>query len=278
MLKTIIIFKIALKIMNNCNFTSVSISNGFNLYLSQGDSESVNITIDKDLEKYLVVKVERGELKIYLKRRFSLSFSNRRKEMKAVVVVKDINRLSVSGGGRINTEMIKSDELGVKISGGGIVNLLTETNELNCSTSGGGIINLEGKTTNLDLRVSGGGKIKSDIIVKDAKLTMSGGGIATIKSTNANSLKTRLSGGGHATLYGSVTDLSIKTSGGGIISAKNLNAENCKLSMSGGGAASINVTENLDLSASGGVIVKCYSEPSNINKRVSGGSILRIIR
>lgn len=201
MLKTIIIFKIALKIMNNCNFTSVSISNGFNLYLSQGDSESVNITIDKDLEKYLVVKVERGELKIYLKRRFSLSFSNRRKEMKAVVVVKDINRLSVSGGGRINTEMIKSDELGVKISGGG-----------------------------------------------------------------------------HATLYGSVTDLSIKTSGGGIISAKNLNAENYKLSMSGGSIASINVSENLDLSAAGGVIVKCYSRPSNIDKSVSGGSILRIIR
>lgn len=279
------------------DFTAISVSGGFDVEISQGDKESLNMEYDSKIEKDLVVEVVDKTLKIYLKKNVNFSFFSNQQVRKARIVVKNINKISLSGGGDLVIENLELDKLSTLVSGGGDVVLKTTTNDLTCSLSGGGSISLSGKADNLVLHVSGGGDVVSKLNFKDAKFSTSGGGSANMYCKEANSikaamsgggdlnmdintkdLKLSISGGGDASIKGDAKDSDIIISGGGSLSAEDFEVENCILSLSGGGDASVYVSAKLTLAVSSGGEVSCYGKPSIINKKLSGGSELRLIK
>lgn len=279
------------------DFSKISVASGFDLYISQGDKESVSIELNDDMEKYLIVEVENNTLKVRLKKKSFFKSFRRTGSMKATIVVRDINRISVSGGGDVQVSKLVVDKLSTSISGGGRLNLNVVTNKLKCATSGGGDIILSGKADELSVSMSGGGDLVNKLDFNNGKVSLSGGGSAKIYCENTESFKASLSGGGNISVNGELGDISLaiigggnaklsgkanllkaSVSGGGRISAKEFVTENCKLSISGGGGASVNVIGELKISASGGGSIKCYGKPDNVVKSLSGGCRLRIIQ
>jgi len=121
------------------DFSKVDVSSGFDVNISQGDNEFVSVKLDKDLEKYLIVENENNGLKIYLKKKSFFQTFSRREVLKVDIVVKDLNKVNVSGGG---DAFVKVRDL------------------LNISVSGGGDVTCYGKPSQVIKKLSGGSELK----------------------------------------------------------------------------------------------------------------------
>lgn len=278
-------------------FESISVSSGFDVNILQGNEQSIKLEYGSDIEEYLKVRVVNNTLQIFIETKSIFKRFKNRSARKAFIVVKDLKSVSIAGGGDLNIDKFIFNDFSARMSGGGDMNIDSKSDNLNCSLAGGGNVFLKGMSKNLKVMISGGGKLLSQQRMGDARISMTGGGNVEVYSTTANSIDAKLtgggdfkakvklnrlalkfSGGGSARLAGYVNDLKIRMSGGGNVRAMNLEAKDCDMRLSGGGNASIYVSRKLLLSASGGGDVKCYGKPSIINKRLSGGSKLRIIK
>ena len=154
------------EIRNISNFKGIRISSGIDLYIKQGNVESVRIMGDKGkLEK---VKTEReGDiLRIYTGNskgwfNFDFDWSNKN-PIKAYVTVKNLNSIAATGGSDVFSEgkldLIKLD---VKATGGSDVKLDLDTDELTCETTGGSDVTLSGTATVFKAMATGGSDLKA---------------------------------------------------------------------------------------------------------------------
>ncbi|MCK4664705.1 MAG: DUF2807 domain-containing protein [Bacteroidales bacterium] len=273
---------------NVSDFTGIDVSNGFDVVLSQGNTENLTITTDENLHKIITSEVVNGILVIKCEKKIKFT-----KTLKANITLKEINSIKVSGGGDVKTETkLASDLLKLQISGGGDLRANVDVIELNCAVSGGGDVNLSGIIKTFNSKISGGGDLTSEIISNkiicnisgggDAKITvnektsnaifnLSGGGELVLK-IDANELECTLSSGGDARFSGKATNFTAQISGGGDLKAKELITEKAKIEASGGSDVSIYVTKELNVKASGGGDVYYTGNPEIVNIDTSGGS------
>lgn len=107
------------KKINIGDFDNVSVSSGFELILTQDSVSSLNIETYENLQSYIIVDIEGNTLKIY--RENGINFSGR-PNVKIHLTCKNLDRISSSGGGRINLDNgWNADELEINLSGGGKV-------------------------------------------------------------------------------------------------------------------------------------------------------------
>ncbi|WP_457269643.1 head GIN domain-containing protein [Pedobacter sp. UYEF25] len=185
------------------NFNSINISNGIDLYLSQGNGEGVTVRSD-DVEVLNEVIVEKNgtSLNIKFKDGFKLSNLFKGRNAKAYVSFKTLNALSCSGGADVFSEnQIKTDKLAIHSSGGSDLKLNIFCNNLSIESSGGSDITLKGKATNLTLQSSGGSDISAyDLITDYAKIESSGGSDVEVYVNKG--LQASASGGSDITFKG----------------------------------------------------------------------------
>ncbi|MBD0333264.1 MAG: DUF2807 domain-containing protein, partial [Chitinophagaceae bacterium] len=137
-------------------FHAINVSGGIDLYLSHGDEAvAVSASNTKYLE-YLKTEVENGVLKIWFdyKNLTRLNFNDKR-NLKAYVSYKNLNKLIASGGSDVNVDgTIKSDELVLNISGGSDFEGKVDVNELTIDQSGGSDVDIEGRATKISIEAS----------------------------------------------------------------------------------------------------------------------------
>ena len=154
------------EIRNVSNFKGIRISSGIDLYIKQGNVESVRIVGDKD--KLVKVKTEKEDdiLRIYTENskgwfNFDFDWSNKN-SLKAYVTVKNLNSIAATGGSDVFSEgkldLIKLD---VKATGGSDVKLDLDTDELTCETTGGSDVTLSGTATVFKAMATGGSDLKA---------------------------------------------------------------------------------------------------------------------
>ena len=154
------------EIRNVSNFKGIRISSGIDLYIKQGNVESVRIMGDKDkLEKVKTGK-EGDILRIYTGNskgwfNFDFDWSNKN-SLKAYVTVKNLNSITATGGSDVFSEgkldLIKLD---VKATGGSDVKLDLDADELTCETTGGSDVTLSGTATVFKAMATGGSDLKA---------------------------------------------------------------------------------------------------------------------
>jgi len=154
------------EIRNISNFKGIRISSGIDLYIKQGNVESVKIVGEKDKIEKVITEKEGDVLKIYagIKKgwfNFDFDWSNK-KAIKAYVTVKNLNGLSATGGSDIFSEgkldLIKLD---VRATGGSDVELDLDADELTCETTGGSNVSLSGTATVFKAFSTGGSDLKA---------------------------------------------------------------------------------------------------------------------
>src|ERR1041385_8752724 len=142
-------------------YHGVSVSGSIELFLSQGNEESVVVSADDaKWRDRIVTEVRNGILHIYPdnKNKFQFDWGMHPKRMRAYVSVKDIDDLSSSGSGNTHIEgNLKAEKLKIDISGSGKVEGKVMVKDLNLGLSGSADADLAGSAQNSDLHISGSG-------------------------------------------------------------------------------------------------------------------------
>lgn len=198
-------------------YHGVSVSGSVELFLTQGNEESVVISADDtNVRDKVITEVDNGILRIYLERKnkIQIDWPNKNK-IRAYVSVKDIDYLSSSGSGKLHIEgNLKTDKLKVDISGSGNVEGAMTTKEFSLAISGSADADLSGTAEKSEFHISGSGNIKSyDFSTEYCTASISGSG--NVRVTVTKELSAHISGSGNVFIKGDglIRDYSASGSG-----------------------------------------------------------------
>ena len=197
-------------------FHAIEMSDGIDLFLTQSGEESVAVSASSsEYRDKIRVEVVNGVLKIYYDRdhnSWGVNWGNRK--LRAYVSVKNIDRLSASGGADVSIEKeLKVAGLKMDLSGGSDFEGRVTAQSLDISASGGSDVSISGRAEKLSLNASGGSDIDGfDMIAEYCSVESSGGSDITItanKEINGNA-----SGGSDIHYKGNASSAKTSKSGG----------------------------------------------------------------
>src|SRR5262249_26030118 len=135
---------------NISGFHAIEVSNGIDLYLSQGDETVAVSASEPKYRDHIKTEVKNGVLKIYYETNSNFHFTIGDRKLKAYVSFKDINKLNGSGGSDIFVDgTIKVSQLSLDVSGGSDFEGKVELNDLRVDASGGSDVKISGKAGKL---------------------------------------------------------------------------------------------------------------------------------
>lgn len=181
----------------NQSFNAIKTSQGLDVYVTQGDEESMAIEADENLHELIKTEVKDNELRIYVEKNIGYAASK-----KVMITFKDISKITATSGSDIvSTNTINTDYLELDSSSGSTMSLNVTTKTLTCNSSSGSDLKLSGKTEKLIAEASSGSDIKAaDLIAESSQVKATSGAditLNTVKELTANA-----NSGGDITYYG----------------------------------------------------------------------------
>jgi hypothetical protein len=196
------------------DFHAVKVSSGIDLYLTQGNTVSLEIEADKNLHEHIATEVKDGVLKIYVKKSIRQA-----KEMNAYLTFKEIDALVASGGSDVeNSGTMNLKKLKIDCSGGSDAQLNLKVDELKCVTSGGSDSYLSGEARIFYAKSSGGSDLHAmELKATECEIESSGGSDARVYATEKLTIE---SSGGSDVYYKGDALVNAHSSGGSDIHKK----------------------------------------------------------
>ena len=197
------------------SFNKLSLGIPANVYLKQGSKEQVEIDCDKDIFDEIEFEM-RGE-KLVIKKENDRNWGSgwRKSEVDIYVTMKEIEGLSVSGSGFLESDgNLETGDIELAVSGSGDMDLALSGDELAMRISGSGSIGLEGKAKEAEVRISGSGKVKAEDMtfeVFDARISGSGSCYVTV----TEEIEASISGSGSIYYKGNPERINSNSSGSG---------------------------------------------------------------
>jgi len=180
------------------------------LHLRQGPETTVEIEGDPDVLAKVHARVAGDTLILeigesWLDRLTSGVLLVAHRPLHYHVTTPDLDRVAVSGTGKVDGDGLRTERLEVSVSGTADVNLAgIECEELAGAISGRGAFELAGRAERVRLRVSGSGDVDAgELACADAEVRISGQGNATVRVRDR--LDVRVSGVGQVRYHGDPT-------------------------------------------------------------------------
>ena len=257
------------------DFHGVVVKSGIDLTVKQGSQPALVIETDDNLQEYIISEVKEGILYVYVRKNSQITRSN---AMDAHVTVKDLEKISASGGGDVESlTMINTGEISIDLSGGGDLSFKLTANRALCELSGGGNASLEGSIREYKASLSGGGDLDLEGEIGMIDIELSGGGDAMISTEGKTSgIVADMSGGGNLNMETDCENLKISSGGGGNVTLEaGENVENAGIKMVGGGdlIMKIRVTECMISVGGGGDAALSGSAEKFYAEMKSGGDL-----
>jgi hypothetical protein len=161
------------------SFTSLKVSTGIDVYLTQGDKMSITVEADENLHEYILTEIRGDELVI----RFDNEVNVRDAERKRVYVsMIDIKSLSTTSAGDIIGETpVKTDFLELNASSAGDIKIEVYAKTIRLDGSSSGDITLNGETDVLDADLSSAGDLNAyNLKCREADISVSSAGDADV--------------------------------------------------------------------------------------------------
>ena len=195
-------------------FNSISVSAGINLFIEQGDSETLKIEAEDNVVPLLITEVRNGRLEIHYKEFIRLGFKLTR-PVNVYVTVKQLDELKASSGSSVKTEEIKTNSFKINLSSGAFGQFIVQAAEINVNASSGTSILISGKTDKQIISLSSGGSYDAeDLASKSAEVDVSSG--SSVKINVSDNLNVNISSGG-IVQYKGTPKVSSNISSGGIL-------------------------------------------------------------
>jgi len=204
--------------------------------ITLGNKEEITIYAPADLIPYLLTEKKNGTLYIGKRKKGWKKFRNWNENVHYELVVKKLDRISVSGSGDIDAEKLSGEKCSVKVSGSGNI----EVDQINS---------------------------------KGVKVTVSGSGDVDIDNLSADILGVSINGSGDIDLEGKTDELDVTISGSGDFTGNELRSEDVSINIYGSGDANVWATESLDVHISGSGDVIYHGNPRVNSKSTGSGDI-----
>lgn len=173
-------------------FQAIDVGGAFDIDVSFGSRQSVEVTIDDNLWDLFEAEVKGKWLNFDWERNCSPS-----DECRIKIVVNTLEEVSVHGACNLDISDFKGHEFTYKLSGAGE-------------------LKMDGKVDNLEVKISGAGEADTtDLIAKNVRVHISGAGTASVYAEDR--IKGRISGVGNLTYYGDPDEKDTRVSGLGNI-------------------------------------------------------------
>jgi hypothetical protein len=193
------------------SFDGVRVSTGIDVYLKQGDQESLAVEADENLHEYIITEVKDGVLHVYT------DANIREAERKRVyVTMKEVTSLKTSSAGDIIGETpVKGTDIELSASSAGNIKLEVSAKKLDINISSSGDITLSGEAEILKADLSSAGDLEAyNLQVREADISASSAGDARINVSER--IRARASSAGDITYRGDpkYVDASSSSAGG----------------------------------------------------------------
>jgi hypothetical protein len=159
------------------SFTGIKVSTGIDVYLKQGDNQSLTVESDENLQEYIMTEVRDNVLNIYT------DANIRDAERKRVyVTMKEIKSVKTTSAGDVIGETpVKTDNLDLSASSAGNIKLEVTAKEIEIDISSSGDITISGEADLLKADLSSAGDLNAyDLKVREADVSVSSAGDADI--------------------------------------------------------------------------------------------------
>jgi hypothetical protein len=200
------------------DFSRVEFSNAFQAEVTQGESYSVVITVDDNLEQYLEVSQDGDTLKVGLEKGLMLSLRNT--TMQARITMPELTGVGGSGATQIGLAGFESGkDLAIDVSGASTVRGQIDAGDLFADISGASRLELTGQGQDGRIVVSGASQANlSDFALQNVDVEASGASRAEVDASGR--LDAEASGASTVLYSGDPTLGRIQTSGASNVRAR----------------------------------------------------------
>ena len=198
------------------SFNGVKVAEGIDVYLKKGSKEEVKVEVTGTKLSNVITEVSGGYLKIHM-----AEGNYRDRKVQVYVTYLAINTLTASSGASAYHEgILKSDNLELRASSGGNIELKVESSSIEAGASSAGEIVLEGNAKTVELDASSGGEVDAYNLTSDkASAEASSGG--DVKLSVTKELEARASSGGSIRYRGNPERSTTNASSGGSVKKSN---------------------------------------------------------
>lgn len=181
------------------HFSALASSVSGDVEVRLGNTESVTVETDDNLQALLETVVEKGTLRIRPVRK-GLSLSTR--TMKIIVQARALDRVSVAGSGAVRADNLRGETLRFDIGGSGsLIARQLAAEAVTVSLGGSGSVETSGKAERVQVSIGGSGDVQAgNLAARTASVSIGGSGEATVWATNT--LSVSLAGSGDVGYYG----------------------------------------------------------------------------
>jgi len=181
----------------NESFSAIKATEGLDVYLTQGNNESITVEADENLHELIITEVVDGVLKIHTRENIGRSSAK-----KIMVSFKDISAItSTSGSDVYSTNTITANHLKLKSTSGSDMKLDVNTSILECKSTSGSDLKISGKTEKLIAEATSGSDIKAaNLIAESSQVKATSGADITVNTSKE--LTAKASSGGDIKYYG----------------------------------------------------------------------------
>ncbi len=200
-------------------FKAVNVTGGFDVYITQGATESVKVVAPEDVIHNIITEVKGNTLNIYTKDHLSWSnlFSGHKK-MAVYVSIHEIEGIELTGSGDVYfKEGVTASSMRLHLTGSGDITGKLTAKNLESAITGSGDIKVSGHADNSKVSVTGSGDYTArDLITGNTSARVSGSGDVTV---NVNeSLEASVTGSGDIHYSGNPKNIRKSKTGSGDIS------------------------------------------------------------
>ncbi|MFZ6733104.1 head GIN domain-containing protein [Undibacterium sp. Ji42W] len=180
-------------------FSGIDLALPARLELRQGDKEGVQIETDDNLQALVETVVESGHLKI---RSAEKNTYPKTRTMNIVVYCKNLDKIAVSGSGKVWTGKLATKELQAKIGGSGDIQIKDlQADSLSVTIGGSGNFVAAGNVNEVAGTIGGSGDIKLGTLeARNIKIKIGGSGAAQVWAKDR--LDVSIGGSGDVSYYG----------------------------------------------------------------------------
>jgi len=199
-------------------FHAVDVSGSFDVYITQGSTESVKVEAPSDVIKNILTEVKGGTLNISTKSHFNWHSMFNNKKMVVYVTIKDVNSIALTGSGDVYfKDGINANNLRLQLTGSGDLFGKINVKGLESNVTGSGDIKISGHADDQKANVTGSGDYSArGLSTVNTIASVGGSGDASVNVSG--NLKASVTGSGDIHYTGSPKYVSKSKSGSGDIS------------------------------------------------------------
>ncbi len=197
------------------SFSVISASSGLDVYVIQGDKESLTVETDENLMEYIITRVKGDELILKVDGNI-----RRSTKMSVYLTLVNVHEINVSSGADFKTRgLINASNLDIRVSSGADAKMEVNAKELSCSVSSGADARLQGKADYFAGKASSGSDLRAkELIAKTCKAKASSGGDVSVYASEA--IEAHASSGGNVSYYGNPEKVNTSDSSGGDVNRR----------------------------------------------------------